>query len=107
MSILLEHNKQVINVIKEIESQSKKPVSLEEDFEVKSPKEELIDLIENTVNIIAHLQNVRDPYLKKAKEFCLKELFSLLKLLSLKSTISFVTIYQNILNGKIKSYKFD
>lgn len=107
MSILLEHNKQVMKVLKEVESRSKNSVSFDEETEVKSSKNELIDMIENTIKIIIHLERVKDPNLKKSREICLKKIFPMLKILSLKSTISFMTIYQNILNGKIKSYKLD
>lgn len=107
MSILLEHNKIVIKVIKDIERSSKEPILLEEKSEIENHKDEMVDLIENTVKIIIHLQKLRDPNLKKAKEICLKGLYPHLEKLTLKSTISFATIYQNILNGRIKKYKLD
>jgi esterase/lipase len=105
MSLLVENNLQVIEALKKIENTAQNNFALEGD-KMESYKETFMDLIENTVRIIEHLQKKRDPDLISCQEICQEQLLQVIGELKLKSTNYFIAIYQNILNGRFKTFAF-
>ena len=103
MSILIENNFQVIKAIRKIEQKAQTHFPIEGD-EDECNKEIFMDLIENTIRIIDHLQKKGHPDLASCKEICMDELISVMKELKLKSTTYFMSIYQNILNGRFDNF---
>lgn len=101
MSVLIENNLHVIKIIKAIEKKAQSSFAQEGDTEANKAK--FMDLIENTVRIIQHLQQVRDPDLVVGKEVCVDQLLPVISDLRLKSTTYFMTLYQSILNGRYKN----
>jgi len=96
MSILVDHNILILKDLKRIEtSEEDNHTQLYEDY------------LKTTIDILDYLQETEDCGVQVAKDICLKEVENHLKTISLKSTVYFLTMYQNILNGRFRNFNID